>query len=77
MIEWASGNTSETIEWEAGTSDGVAYLKFFRSNQEEFEEVDEIASWGKWYLATGSDNSVSHFRGFDGYHLAASNIPSS
>ncbi|KAK4654332.1 hypothetical protein QC762_402950 [Podospora pseudocomata] len=51
--EWASGDNSEKVQWEFGTESNLYYLKFWRENQHEFKEANEIASWGNWYLSTG------------------------
>jgi len=57
--EWASGDVSQVVQWEAGSNGGIAYHRFWRQNQEEFRESREIASWGNWYLATRSEEGVS------------------
>ncbi|KAL1842223.1 hypothetical protein VTJ49DRAFT_5835 [Mycothermus thermophilus] len=57
--EWVSGDVSEVVQWESGTSGDVSYHRFFRESQEEFGEDDEIAAWGNWYLATSSDSSLT------------------
>lgn len=56
--EWASGDHSQVVEWDTGTSDDIVYHRFSRANQQQFVESREIASWGQWYLATRSGNSV-------------------
>jgi len=60
MSEWASGDVSQVVKWDAGTSGNVSYLQFSRDNQREFAESGEIASWGTWYLATSSEPGVSY-----------------
>jgi Domain of unknown function (DUF5127) len=57
--EWASGDVSQVINWDSGVSGDVTYHKFFRANQQEFAESGEIASWGTWYLSTGTAPGVS------------------
>lgn len=52
--EWASGDNSAVINWETDSKDGVRYHKFYREKQDIFQEVNEIASWGNWYWATGN-----------------------
>lgn len=59
LLEWASGDLSQVVNWDFGTADGVSYHKFFRANQAPFTESGEIAAWGTWYLATSSANDVS------------------
>lgn len=60
-LEWASGDTSQVVEWDTATVGDITYHKFFRQTQEEFRESNEIASWGNWYLATRVDDGVSYF----------------
>ncbi|KAK4191152.1 hypothetical protein QBC35DRAFT_36876 [Podospora australis] len=57
--EWASGDNSQVIEWNKDESKDITYLTFCRQNQMEFQEVHEIASWGNWYLATGSQSNLT------------------
>lgn len=57
--EWASGDSSQTIEWGMSESRNVTYLTFGRQTKAEFQEVHEIASWGNWYLATGSQSNLT------------------
>ncbi|EAQ84675.1 hypothetical protein CHGG_08689 [Chaetomium globosum CBS 148.51] len=59
--EWASGDTSQVVEWDTATVGDITYHKFFRQTQEEFRESNEISSWGNWYLATRVDDGVSYF----------------
>ncbi|KAB5554833.1 hypothetical protein GE09DRAFT_141790 [Coniochaeta sp. 2T2.1] len=61
--EWASGDTSQVITWDYGTSDGVSYHTFQRQNQAEFAEAGEIAAWGTWYLATSANDGVTYRTG--------------
>ncbi|KAB5539391.1 hypothetical protein GE09DRAFT_1226209 [Coniochaeta sp. 2T2.1] len=61
--EWASGDTSQVITWDYGTSDGVSYHTFQRQNQAEFAEAGEIAAWGTWYLATSASDGVTYRTG--------------
>ncbi|KAL1872452.1 hypothetical protein VTK73DRAFT_1489 [Phialemonium thermophilum] len=62
--EWTSGDLSQTVNWEFGTSGDVSYHKFFRANQQVFTESGEIASWGTWYLATSSADGLTQRSGF-------------
>ncbi|AEO64520.1 uncharacterized protein THITE_2110742 [Thermothielavioides terrestris NRRL 8126] len=57
--EWASGDTSQIIQWDTGSTGDIAYHKFFRQNQQQFQESQEIASWGNWYLATRSNSGMT------------------
>ncbi|KXX77889.1 hypothetical protein MMYC01_205785 [Madurella mycetomatis] len=57
--EWASGDHSQVVEWDTSTSDDIVYHHFSRANQQQFVESREIASWGQWYLATRSGNSMT------------------
>lgn len=63
--EWASGDHSKVVKWETGTADGpgvsegLAYHRFFREDQQEFAESGEIASWGDWYLSTSNSTGMT------------------
>lgn len=37
----------------------MAFHRFHRGEEREFQEEQEIASWGVWYLTTGHDENVS------------------
>ncbi|PHH67709.1 hypothetical protein CDD80_590 [Ophiocordyceps camponoti-rufipedis] len=65
--EWASGDTSAVIQWESGTRDNVRYHKFHRKDQQVFKDINEIASWGNWYWATGNQDGVTTEIGADNY----------
>ncbi|KAK0614984.1 hypothetical protein B0T17DRAFT_563197 [Bombardia bombarda] len=54
--EWASGDDSQVINWDQGTSGNLVYHKFYRASQAEFTESGEIASWGNWYLSTNASD---------------------
>ena len=60
--EWASGDNSKIIQWETDTKEGVRYHKFYRQDQNEFNEDGDSAAWGNWYWATG--DQVGLFRVF-------------
>ncbi|PNY24276.1 Uncharacterized protein TCAP_05787 [Tolypocladium capitatum] len=51
--EWASGDNNAIIQWQTNSTAGVRYHKFFRQNQQPMSEINQIASWGNWYWATG------------------------
>ncbi|PHH85964.1 hypothetical protein CDD83_10932 [Cordyceps sp. RAO-2017] len=59
--EWASGDNNAVIRWESNSREGVRYHKFYRQDQQVFKDVNEIASWGNWYWATG-DRPGSSFQ---------------
>ncbi|KAH7121856.1 hypothetical protein B0J13DRAFT_159154 [Dactylonectria estremocensis] len=63
--EWASGDSSAVINWETDSKDGVRYHKFYREEQDTFKEVNELASWGNWYWATGDQNGITYQIGED------------
>ncbi|KAL2166674.1 hypothetical protein VTG60DRAFT_2304 [Thermothelomyces hinnuleus] len=63
--EWASGDTSQVVEWDNARSGKIVYHKFFRQTQEEFKEAGEIASWGNWYLATSANDGLTWQIGAD------------
>ncbi|KAK4100063.1 DUF1793-domain-containing protein [Parathielavia hyrcaniae] len=57
--EWASGDVSHVVEWDTSTSGDISYHRFFRKNQEQFKELNEVASWGDWYLTTRSNPGLT------------------
>ncbi|KAI0024147.1 glutaminase GtaA [Xylariomycetidae sp. FL0641] len=61
--EWAAGDTSLVIEWDYGTSDGVAYHQFALQNQTEFTESNQQANWGDWYWATNDGEGLTYQSG--------------
>ncbi|KAI0910006.1 glutaminase GtaA [Ustulina deusta] len=63
--EWASGNLNAVIEWDYGTSDGVAYHKFYLQNQTEISESSELPNWGTFYWSTGDSDGLTHQTGSD------------
>ncbi|KAJ2990661.1 hypothetical protein NUW58_g2838 [Xylaria curta] len=63
--EWASGDTNAIIEWDYGTSDGVAYHKFHRRTQTEISETRELPNWGNFYWSTGNTNGLTFQSGAD------------
>ena len=50
---------SETVKWDTGRYEDMAFHRFRRVEEREFREAGEIASWGTWYLTTGYDENVS------------------
>ncbi|KAK5992210.1 Glutaminase A [Cladobotryum mycophilum] len=63
--EWASGDNNAIIQWESKSNNGVRYHKFYRQNQDQFNEWDDQASWGNWYWSTGDVRGVSYQIGQD------------
>ncbi|KAL7901531.1 hypothetical protein HDV63DRAFT_410931 [Trichoderma sp. SZMC 28014] len=63
--EWASGDSSQTIRWEHQANDGVLSHKFYRQNQDAFQEANDQASWGSWYWSTGDIRGVTYKIGQD------------
>ncbi|TGJ82139.1 hypothetical protein E0Z10_g6633 [Xylaria hypoxylon] len=63
--EWASGNLNSVIEWDYGTSDGVAYHKFNLQNQTEISESRELPNWGTFYWSTGDADGLTYHSGSD------------
>ena len=57
--EFASGDVSKKIQWGAYGHYGLLFHEFFQSSQTEFHESGEIASWGRWYLATDDQPGVT------------------
>lgn len=43
----------------------MRYHKFFRKDQQVFKDINEIASWGNWYWATGEQPGLSYQIGAD------------
>ncbi|KAL7933233.1 DUF1793 domain-containing protein [Trichoderma chlorosporum] len=63
--EWASGDSSQTIQWEHQAGGGIRSHKFYRQNQEMFQEANDQASWGNWYWSTGDTRGVTYQIGQD------------
>ncbi|KAL5092772.1 hypothetical protein Trisim1_000509 [Trichoderma cf. simile WF8] len=63
--EWASGDSSQTIQWEHQAGSGIRSHKFYRQNQEAFKEANDQASWGNWYWSTGDIRGVTYQIGQD------------
>ncbi|KAI1875575.1 uncharacterized protein JN550_001861 [Neoarthrinium moseri] len=63
--EWASGDPTALINWDFGTSNGVAYHTFARQDQQEFAEVNQQASWGTWYWSSAEGDVVTYQSGID------------
>jgi hypothetical protein len=57
--EWTSGDPNQVIKWDTGVLNNVSYHKITRGNESVFEETNDVASWGTWYLATRSSGDVS------------------
>ncbi|KAK3394880.1 hypothetical protein B0H63DRAFT_385879 [Podospora didyma] len=57
--EWASGDRSKVIKWDSATAGDITYHKFFRDEQAEFRETDQIADWGKWFISTNKGHGTS------------------
>ncbi|KAJ4287091.1 hypothetical protein N0V88_007785 [Collariella sp. IMI 366227] len=57
--EWASGDIGQVVQWDTGVTGDLSYHMFSRTNQEEFKESSEIASWGNWYLTTRSGSGLT------------------
>ena len=58
--EWASGDRGAVIEWEYSLGQGLQYHKFWRREQDIFNETADQASWGNWHWATGVYVTRSH-----------------
>ncbi|KAI1350904.1 glutaminase GtaA [Xylaria sp. FL0043] len=63
--EWASGNNANLIEWDYGTSDGVAYHSFGLQTQTEITETGELPNWGTFYWSTGDSDGLTYQSGPD------------
>ncbi|KAI1186805.1 glutaminase GtaA [Nemania serpens] len=63
--EWASGDLGAVIEWDYGTSDGVAYHEFHRQTQTEIKETSELPNWGTYYWSTAYSDSLTYQSGSD------------
>lgn len=58
LLEWASGDLGAVLEWDYGTSDGVAYHSFNRQTQTEITESNNMANWGTFYWSTADVDGV-------------------
>ncbi|KAI1194718.1 glutaminase GtaA [Nemania serpens] len=63
--EWASGDLGAVIEWDYGTSDGVAYHEFHRESQTEITETRELPNWGTFYWSTADADNLAYQSGSD------------
>ncbi|KAI1434171.1 glutaminase GtaA [Xylaria sp. CBS 124048] len=63
--EWASGDIGVTIQWDYGTSDGVAYHQFSRKSQTPITETRELPNWGNFYYSTSDTKSLTYQSGSD------------
>ncbi|KAI2624087.1 glutaminase GtaA [Xylaria nigripes] len=63
--EWASGDLASIIEWDYGTSDGVAYHKFYRQSQNPITETAELPNWGTFYWSTENSQGLTYQSGAD------------
>ncbi|KAI1121927.1 glutaminase GtaA [Nemania abortiva] len=63
--EWASGDLNAILEWDYGTSNGVAYHQFYRQSQTEISEANELPNWGNFYWSTGNTAGLTYQSGSD------------
>lgn len=66
--EWSSGDRSQTVQWNYGTtggSNGVAYHHFAVQEQALWSEVDQQAQWGDWYYTTSDAAGLTYASGSD------------
>jgi len=63
--EWASGDSSNMIDWSHGTAGTASYHKFQRSTQQEFTEHSDRAEWGNWYFTTTEGKRQTYQIGAD------------
>lgn len=57
-LEYTAGTVHEGIDWERINSGNVTSHKFKRVTQHQFEEHNQVAEWGDWYLSTSNDDDV-------------------
>ncbi|KAI1362352.1 glutaminase GtaA [Xylaria arbuscula] len=63
--EWASGDLNAILEWDYGTSDGVAYHTFSRQTQTEITESNQLPNWGTFYWSTSDVDGLTYQSGSD------------
>ncbi|KAI0101780.1 glutaminase GtaA [Nemania sp. FL0031] len=63
--EWASGDPGAILEWDYGTSNGVAYHQFYRQSQTEISETRELPNWGNYYWSTANTAGLTYQIGSD------------
>ncbi|EGX88441.1 glutaminase GtaA [Cordyceps militaris CM01] len=63
--EFASGDNSALIEWEHQNVNDLHTHRFWRQNQDVFNEANDQASWGHWYWTTKDQSGVSYQIGQD------------
>ncbi|KAH8839872.1 hypothetical protein MCOR27_003049 [Pyricularia oryzae] len=61
--EFAGGNRLSNLTWNYSTSGGIAYHQVSLANQVTFQESNEQANWGNWYLATSNGQWLTHKNG--------------
>lgn len=58
-LEFASsGDVTQNITWDHGSSSGVDYHTFQLSTQQQFVEIDQQAGWGQWFISTADADGV-------------------
>ncbi|KGQ09714.1 hypothetical protein BBAD15_g4949 [Beauveria bassiana D1-5] len=65
FVEFASGDNRAVIEWEHKKVNGLRSHRFWRRNQDVFNETNDQASWGNWYWTTKDQRGVSYQIGQD------------
>ncbi|KAJ5114781.1 hypothetical protein NUU61_000540 [Penicillium alfredii] len=63
--EWVSGDRNATVQWDYGTTDGIAYHKVHRQTPLAFSEINQQAEWGNWYWGTDQHKGLSYQSGAD------------
>ncbi|KAI0142248.1 glutaminase GtaA [Xylariaceae sp. FL1272] len=63
--EWGAGDTSQTIEWEYDTVDGLAYHKYHLQTQTQLSETNQQPNWGDVLYATADGDGLTYQNGAD------------
>lgn len=53
------------LQWEHRTDSGIHSHKFYRQNQDTFNEFNDQASWGNWYWSTREQDGLTYQIGQD------------
>jgi hypothetical protein len=65
VLEFVSGDRSDSVQWNYGTTDNIAYHEVFKQTPLLFSEKSNQGEWGNWYYATDATNSLTYQSGPD------------
>jgi hypothetical protein len=65
VLEFVSGDRGDIVQWNYGTTDGIAYHQVFKQTQLLFSEKSDQGEWGNWYYVTDAVDGVTYQSGID------------